>query len=101
MGKLKDAGLIFCLFIVLVVIFKSYFRAGEVGRFFGALAGTPLLVQVFNRLVPKRIKREAQRSTAAFSRRAEPLPRPTEEALVLRMGGPRRHAGIRTPRAKS
>jgi hypothetical protein len=87
MEKLKDAGLIFCLFIVLVVIFSSYFRAGEVGTFFGAVAGTPLLVHVFNRLVPKRIKPEPQRSTAAFSRRAELLPRPTEEALVLRTEG--------------
>ena len=52
MERLKNAALIFCLFIVLVVIFSSYFRAGEVGTFFGALAGTPLLVHVFNRLVP-------------------------------------------------
>jgi len=52
--RLKNAALILCLFIVLVVIFSSYFRASEVGTFFGALAGTPLLVHVFNRLAPKR-----------------------------------------------
>jgi hypothetical protein len=41
MERLKNAALVFCLFIVLVVIFSSYFRASEVGTFFGALAGTP------------------------------------------------------------
>ena len=40
--RLKNAALILCLFIVLVVIFSSYFRASEVGTFFGALTGTPL-----------------------------------------------------------
>jgi len=53
--RLKNAALILCLFIVLVVIFSSYFRASEVGTFFGALTGTPLLVHVFNRLAPKRL----------------------------------------------
>jgi hypothetical protein len=38
--RLKNAALVFCLFIVLVVIFSSYFRASEVSTFFGALAGT-------------------------------------------------------------
>jgi hypothetical protein len=54
MERLKNAALIFCLFIVLAVIFSSCFRATEVGTFFGAVAGTPLLVHVFNRLVPRR-----------------------------------------------
>jgi len=55
MKRLKNAALVFCLFIVLVVIFSSYFRANEVGTFFGALAGTPLLVHVFNRLTPRKV----------------------------------------------
>jgi hypothetical protein len=50
MERLKNAALVFCLFIVLVVIFSSYFRASEVGTFFGVLAGTPVLVHIFNRL---------------------------------------------------
>jgi hypothetical protein len=54
MERLKNAALVFCLFIVLAVIFSSCFRASEAGTFFGALAGTPLLVHVFNRLVPRR-----------------------------------------------
>jgi hypothetical protein len=29
MERLKNAALVFCLFIVLVVIFSSYFRASE------------------------------------------------------------------------
>jgi hypothetical protein len=55
MERLKDAALVFCLFIVLVVIFSSYFRTGEVGTLFGALAGTPLLVHIFNRLAPRKV----------------------------------------------
>ena len=55
MERLKNAALVFCLFIVLVVIFSSYFRASEVSTFFGALAGTPLLVYVFNRLAPRKV----------------------------------------------
>ena len=35
--RLKNTALVFCLFIVLVVIFSSYFRASEVGTFFGHL----------------------------------------------------------------
>ena len=54
MQRVKNAALVFCLFIVLLVIFSSYFRANEVGTLFGALAGTPLLVHIFNRLVPSR-----------------------------------------------
>jgi hypothetical protein len=67
MERLKNAGLVFCLFIVLVVIFGSYFRANEVGTFFGALAGTPVLVHVFNRLAPRKVsparRRDANRGT--------------------------------------
>ena len=55
MERLKNAALVFCLFIVLVVIFSSYFRASEVGTFFGALAGTPVLVHIFNRLAPGKV----------------------------------------------
>jgi hypothetical protein len=75
MERLKNAALVFCLFIVLVVIFGSYIRANEVGTFFGALAGTPLLVHVFNRLVPKK-------GTPA---RRKDIPRRTEEAVVFEL----------------
>ena len=44
MERVKNAGLVFCLFVVLLVIFSSYFRANELGTLFGALAGTPVLV---------------------------------------------------------
>ena len=71
--RLKNAALIFCLFIVLVVIFSSYFRAGEVGTFFGALAGTPLLVHVFNRVVPRKVVPARRKDTN----------RRSEEALVF------------------
>ena len=73
MERLKNAALVFCLFIVLVVIFSSYFRAGEVGTFFGALAGTPLLVHVFNRLAPRKVTPARQKDAN----------RRTDEALVF------------------
>jgi hypothetical protein len=75
MERLKNGALVFCLFIVLVVVFSSYFRAGEVGTFFGALAGTPLLVHVFNRLVPRKV---------VPARRKDTNPR-SEEALVFEL----------------
>ena len=75
MARLKNAALLFCLFIVLVVIFSSYFRASEVGTFVGALAGTPLLVHVFNRLAPRKV-------TAARQKDAN---RRTDEALVFNL----------------
>ena len=88
MERLKNTGLVLCLFVVLLVIFSSYFRANEVGTFFGALAGTPLLVHVFNRVAPSRSKLESERSTMALVAHAEPMPRPAEQVVVLRMEGP-------------
>ena len=88
MQRVKNAGLVFCLFIVLLVIFSSYFRANEVGALFGALAGTPLLVHIFNRLVPSRKAPGADGGLAPLIARTEPLPRPTEQVVVLRMEGP-------------
>jgi hypothetical protein len=75
MGRLKNAALVFCLFIVLVVIFSSCFRASQVGTFFGALAGTPLLVHIFNRLAPRNI-------TPA---RRKDINRRTDEALAYEL----------------
>lgn len=54
MERMKNAALVFCLFIVLLVVFSSYFRANGVGAFCGAFAATPLLVHIFNRFAPKR-----------------------------------------------
>jgi hypothetical protein len=87
MERLKNTGLVLCLFVVLLVIFSSYFRANEVGTFFGALAGTPLLVHIFNRVAPSRGKPESGRTTALVAH-TEPMPRPTEQVVVLRMEGP-------------
>ncbi len=39
MERLKNTALVCCLFIVLVVIFSSYFRATEVGTFFRSTRG--------------------------------------------------------------
>ena len=75
MERLKNAALVFCLFIVLVVIFSSYFGAKEVGTFFGALAGTPLLVHAFNRLAPRKATPVRRKDTN----------RRTDEALVFEL----------------
>jgi hypothetical protein len=88
MERVKNASLVFCLFIVLLVIFSSYFRANAVGTLWGALAGTPLLVHIFNRVAPRRRGPESDRPVPALVANAEPLPRPTEQVVVLRMEGP-------------
>jgi len=88
MERLKNTGLVLCLFVVLLVIFGSYFRANEVGTFFGALAGTPLLVHIFNRVAPSRCRPESERPTTALAAHAEPMPRPGEQVVVLRMERP-------------
>ena len=64
MERVKNGALVFCLFIVLLVIFSSYFRATAVGSFFGALAGTPLLVHVFNRIAPGRPRSVSENAIA-------------------------------------
>ena len=73
--RLKNAALVFCLFIVLVVILSSYFRASQVGTFFGALAGTPLLVYVFNRLAPRKVTPAPRKE----------MTRQTDEALAFEL----------------
>ncbi len=88
MRRMKNAALIFCLFIVLLVIFSSYFRASAVGTLFGAFAATPLLVHIYNRLAPSRNKPEAERGIPAVVTHTEPLPRPTEQVVVLRLENP-------------
>ena len=94
MERLKNVSLIFCLFIVLVVIFGSYFRASVAGTFFGALAGTPLLVHVFNRLVPRGGARERQVGrTAEVIPHSEPVSHPSEQVIVLRMERPNGRVG--------
>ncbi len=86
MGRVKNASLVVCLFVVLLVIFASYFRATELGAFFGALAGTPVLVHVFNRLAPPKQERERGRpASAELMPMAGPAPR--EQVVVLRMEG--------------
>lgn len=84
MTRVKNAVLVVCLFVVLLVIFASYFRATEVGAFFGAAAGTPILIHIFNRLVPP--NRERVRPVSA-----ELVPRAESERrdhiVVLSMEG--------------
>ena len=46
MERVKNASLVVCLFVVLLVIFASYFRATEVGAFFGARARAAYLGRI-------------------------------------------------------
>ena len=81
MKRVKDATLVFCVFIVLLVIFGSCFRATPAGAFFGALAGTPVLVHVFNRIAPQR--KEPDTALEPVSR---PIAsQPAEQIVVLRL----------------
>jgi hypothetical protein len=94
MERLKNASLIFCLFIVLAVIFSSYFRASAVGTLFGALAGTPVLVHVFNRLLPCRRAWERRVArTAEIVPGGDPASHPAEQVFVLRMERPNGRVG--------
>lgn len=87
MKRVKDTALVVCVFILLLVIFGCL-RATSAGAFFGALAGTPVLVHVFNRLVPRCKQPEDGRV-----RTSEVLPsQPAEQVFVLRMERPDRRA---------
>ena len=88
MRRAKEVTLVLCVFIVLLVIFGSCFRATPAGAFFGALAGTPVLVHLFNRLAPRR--KEPDNSPESVSRPiASP---PAEQVVVLRLDRPDRRA---------
>lgn len=88
MRRVKDAALVFCVFNVLLVIFGSCFRATPAGAFFGALAGTPVLVHVFNRLVPP--QKEMDNTLEPVSRAV--ACQPAEQVVVLRLDRPDRRA---------
>ena len=83
MERVKNVALVVCVFVVLLVVFASNFRATETGALFGALAGTPVLVHVFNRMAPP--KRELPKSLEVIPRTDAP---PREQVLVARMEGP-------------
>lgn len=86
--RVKDATLVCCVFIVLVVIFGSCFQATPAGAFFGALAGTPVFVHVFNRLAPQRKVPDNALEPASRSIGSQPA----EQVVVLRPDRPDRRA---------
>lgn len=86
MKRVKDATLVFCLFILLLVVFGSCFRATPAGAIFGALAGTPVLVHVFNRLVPRRKEPDRVPEPTGSAVTCQPA----EQVVVLRMERPDR-----------
>ncbi len=88
MKRLKDTGLVICVFVVLLVVFGSCFRATPAGTFFGALAGTPVLVHMFNRLVP----RHNQPEDVPVRTFAIVPSQPAEQVLGVRMERPDRRA---------
>lgn len=88
MSRLKNASLVLCLFVVLLVIFGSYFRANEIGTFVGALAGTPLLVHAFNRIAPNRVNRDPKKAERTDVVPRCDVPQPAEQVFVLGMERP-------------
>ena len=88
MRRVKDATLVLCVFVMLLVIFGSCFQATPVGAFFGALAGTPVVVHVFNRFAPQR--KEPDNALDPVSR---PIAsQPSEQVVVQRLDRPDRRA---------
>lgn len=87
MERIKNAGLVFCLFVFLLVIFSSYFRANELGSLCGALTGTPLLVYVFKRLAPPRRGPEPKTNSGEVPLFGESSPSTREQVVVLRLEG--------------
>ncbi len=85
MRRAKDAILVACLFLVLLVIFSSCLQATPVGALVGAVAGTPILVHVFNRLAPPR------RDTAGTADHAAPS-QTTNRVALMRLDGPNRQS---------
>jgi hypothetical protein len=89
MERVKNACLVLCVFVVLLVIFGSYFRANEIGALCGALAGTPVLVHVFNRVVPARRRPGCPLAQTVEPRaQSQPAAERAEHVLVVRMESP-------------
>lgn len=87
MERIKNAALVFCLFVFLLVVFSSYFRANELGTLCGALTGTPLLVHVFNRLMALRHDSEVKPPSREVPLFGESSPSNREQVVVLRLEG--------------
>ncbi|MCZ2155607.1 MAG: hypothetical protein LC114_17185 [Bryobacterales bacterium] len=87
MERIKNAALVFCLFVFLLVIFSSYFRANELGSLCGALTGTPLLVHVFNRLMSLGRGPELKAHSREAPLLGESSPSTREQVVVLRLEG--------------
>jgi hypothetical protein len=87
MERIKNGALVFCLFVFLLVIFSSYFRANELGSLCGALTGTPLLVHVFNRLMSLRHDSESKPHSREVPLFGESSPPNREQVVVLRLEG--------------
>ncbi len=85
MRRVKDAFLVVCLFLVLLVIFSSCLQATPVGALVGAVAGTPILVHVFNRLAPPRRDIAGSADHPAASQ-------PNSHVALMRLDGPDRRS---------
>lgn len=89
MKRIKNVGLVFCVFVVLLVIFSSFLRANELGALCGALSGTPVLIHVFNRIAPRRTSPEQGPTVRPESPPSTELPvQHSEQVFVLRLERP-------------
>jgi len=50
MRRARNAGLVFCLFILYCVVLSQGLKATPLSSFFGALAAVPLTIHLYNLL---------------------------------------------------
>ena len=80
MNRAKNAGLVFCLFVVYCVLLSQGLKANGASAFFGALAAVPLTVHLYHRIWPP-IPMGDQRRFRGFAPRGEVEHTGTESAL--------------------
>ena len=61
MRRIRNAGLVLCLFILFCVLLSQGLKANALSTFFGALAAVPLTVHLYNRLWPGVVQTRPQR----------------------------------------
>lgn len=65
--RVKNAGLVFCLFMFLLIVLGGGLRLNPGGAFMAAATGTPLLIYVFHSLVMRPAAFNSQRGDSEAS----------------------------------
>ena len=64
-GKLKNYGLVICLFVFLFVVVGGGLHLAPAGAFLAAVTGTPLVIHAFHRRLDGDSRTEDRQSNAA------------------------------------